>query len=218
MANFGVLGTGVVGPTIGRKLIELGHSVMLGARDGANEKATAWAADAGELAHHGTFRDAAQFGEVIVNATAGNGSLAALEAAGAENLAGKVVVDITNLLDFSNGFPPFVGVPSTDSLAEQIQRAHPDARVVKTLNTVTASVMVDPSRVPGEHNVFVSGDDADAKATVTDLLVSFGWPAGRILDLGGIATARASEFYVLLWVQLYGTLGTSEFNIQVHQA
>jgi predicted dinucleotide-binding enzyme len=218
MANFGVLGTGVVGPTIGRKLIELGHSVMLGARDGANEKATAWAADAGELAHHGTFRNAAQFGEVIVNATAGNGSLAALEAAGTENLAGKVVVDITNLLDFSDGFPPFVGVPSTDSLAEQIQRAHPDARVVKTLNTVTASVMVDPSRAPGEHNVFVSGDDADAKATVTDLLVSFGWPAGRILDLGGIATARASEFYVLLWVQLYGTLGTSEFNIQVHQA
>jgi predicted dinucleotide-binding enzyme len=218
MANFGVLGTGVVGPTIGGKLIELGHSVMLGARDAANEKATAWAADAGELAHHGTFRDAAQFGEVIVNATAGNGSLAALEAAGTENLAGKVLVDIGNLLDFSNGFPPFVGVPSTDSLAEQIQRAHPEARVVKTLNTVTASVMVDPSRVPGEHNVFVSGDDADAKASVTDLLVSFGWPASRILDLGGITTARAAEFYILMWVHLYGTLGTSEFNIQVHQA
>jgi 8-hydroxy-5-deazaflavin:NADPH oxidoreductase len=218
MANFGVLGTGVVGPTIGSKLIELGHGVMLGSRDAANEKATTWAADAGELAHHGTFRDAAQFGDVIVNATVGHGSLAALEAAGAENLAGKVILDTSNALDFSNGFPPSLSVPSTDSLAEQIQRAHPEARVVKTLNTVTASVMVDPSRVPGEHNVFVSGDDTEAKATVTDLLVSFGWPASRILDLGGIATARASEFYVLLWVHLYGTVGTSEFNIEVHRA
>jgi 8-hydroxy-5-deazaflavin:NADPH oxidoreductase len=218
MANFGVLGTGVVGPTIGSKLVELGHSVMLGARDATNDKATAWAADAGELAHHGTFRDAAQFGEVIVNATAGAGSLAALEAAGTENLTGKVLVDISNLLDFSNGFPPFLGVASTDSLAEQIQRAHPDARVVKTLNTVTASVMVDPSRVPGEHNVFVSGEDGDAKATVTDLLVSFGWPASSIVDLGGIATARASEFYILMWVQLYSALGTPDFNIQVHRA
>ncbi len=225
MASFGVLGTGVVGQTLGSKLVLLGHSVVLGARDADNPKAVSWAADVmsraaggGGQARNGTFRDAAQFGEVIVNATLGHGALAALDAAGSDNLAGKVLIDISNPLDFSNGFPPFLFVPSTDSLGEQIQRAHPAAKVVKALGTVNAEVMVDPSRVPGEHNLFVSGDDAAAKASVVELLGSFGWPADRVIDLGGIASARAIESYLLLWVHLYAALGTADFNVQVRRA
>lgn len=218
MTNVGVLGTGIVGQTFGSALVDLGHGVMLGARDAANEKATAWAADAGELASHGTFRDAAAFGTIVINATSGEGTLAALEAAGTEQLAGKVVIDVSNPLDFSTGFPPSLSVPSTDSLAERIQRAHPSARVVKALNTMTCSVMVEPARVPGEHNVFVCGDDADAKATVVELLGSLGWPADRVIDLGGLGGARATEAYVLFWVHVRIALGTNDFNVQVHRS
>jgi 8-hydroxy-5-deazaflavin:NADPH oxidoreductase len=218
MTKFGILGTGAVGQSVGRALVRLGHSVLLGSREADNPKATAWAADAGELASHGTFRDAAQFGEIIVNATSGEGTLPAVEAAGIDALAGKIVIDISNPLDFSAGFPPSLSVPSTDSLAERIQRASPAAKVVKTLNTVTAAVMVDPSRVPGEHGLFICGDDSAAKATVVELLGSLGWSAGRILDLGGIASARAAEAYVLVWVHLYAALGTADFNIEVHRA
>jgi 8-hydroxy-5-deazaflavin:NADPH oxidoreductase len=218
MANFGVLGTGSVGPTIAGKLVQLGHTVLMGARDAKNEKAMAWAAEAGERAHYGTFADAAQFGDVIVNATAGAGSLAALAAAGEDNLGGKVLIDVSNPLDFSRGFPPSLSVPSTDSLGEQIQRAFPHTLVVKALNTVNALVMVDPSRVPGRHNLFISGDDAAAKAAVVELLGSFGWPAADVIDLGGIAGARATENYLIMWVMLYGVLGTGDFNVQVVRA
>jgi 8-hydroxy-5-deazaflavin:NADPH oxidoreductase len=218
VTNVGVLGTGIVGQTLGSALVRLGHGVMLGAREAANEKATAWAADAGELSSHGTFRDAAGFGDIVINATSGVGTLAAVAAAGTDQLAGKVVIDVSNPLDFSNGFPPSLSVPSTDSLAEQIQRAHPSARVVKALNTVNCLVMVEPAKVPGEHNVFVCGDDADAKATVVELLASLGWPAARVIDLGGIASARATEAYILLWVHLRIALGTSDFNVQILRA
>lgn len=218
MTNIGVLGTGIVGQTLGSALVGLGHSVMLGARDATNEKATAWAAGAGERASHGTFRDAAGFGEIVINATSGEGTLQALEAAGTDQLAGKVVIDVSIPLDFSNGFPPSLSVPSTDSLAERIQRAHPSARVVKTLQTMNCAVMVEPASVPGEHHVFVCGDDADAKATVVALLGSLGWPADRIIDLGGIAGARGTEAYILFWVQLRIALGSNDFNIQVHRA
>jgi|SRR5450631_984609 len=218
MTNFGVLGTGIVGQTIGSALLDLDHQVMLGARDAANEKASAWAAEAGERASHGTFRDAAGFGEIVINATSGDGTLPALEAAGTDQLAGKVVIDVSNPLDFSNGFPPSLSVPSTDSLAERIQRAHPSARVVKTLNTMTCAVMVEPARVLGEHQVFVCGDDVDAKVTVGELLGSLGWPADRVIDLGGLTGARATESYVLFWVYVRIALGSNDFNIQVHRA
>jgi predicted dinucleotide-binding enzyme len=138
-----------------------------------------------------------------------------MDLAGDENLAGKVLIDVSNPLDFSHGFPPALSVPSTDSIAERIQRAHPQAKVVKTLNTVTAPLMVDPSRVPGEHNMFVAGDDADAKATVTELLGTFGWSAERVIDLGGIVSARGLEHYVLFWVHVRIAFGTSDFNIDV---
>jgi predicted dinucleotide-binding enzyme len=208
----------VVGQTIATKLIELGNEVTMGAREAANEKAAAWASAQGAHAHAGTFADAAAFGELVVNATSGSVSLAVLEAAGASNLADKPLVDVSNPLDFSQGFPPTLSVANTDSVAEQLQAAHPEARVVKTLNTVNASVMVDPELVPGDHVLFVSGNDADAKAQVTALLGRFGWPADRVIDLGDIATARGPEMYLPLWVRLMTALGTPHFNVAISRA
>jgi len=222
MANYGIFGTGVVGQTIGSKLLELGHHVRLGSRDAANADAAAWvtaaeAADAGGRASQGTFSDAAAFGDVLINATSGDGTPHAVAAAGAANLAGKMLIDVSQPLDFSNGFPPSLSVPSTDSLGARLQRAHPDVKVVKALATVNAAVMVDPARVPGQHNLFIAGDNDEAKAEVRDLLASFGWPAGRVIDLGGIESARAIEAYILVWVYVYSALGTADFNIEVHR-
>lgn len=199
--RIGVLGTGVVGRTIAGKLRELGHDVLVGSRT-AGEDAV-------------TFAEAAGHGELVFNCTNGNASLDALQAAGEENLAGKVLVDVSNALDVSQGMPPIPGVSLSDSLGEQIQRAFPDAKVVKALNTVTAGVMVDPSSVSGEHDLFMSGNDTDAKAQVAELLQSFGWPEERIVDLGDITGARAQELYLALWVRLMGTLGGPTFNVHV---
>ena len=209
--KIGVLGTGMVGEAIASKLVSLGHDVKMGARSATNEKAIAWSKAAGAKASHGTFADAAAFGEIIFNCTNGQGSLAALEAAGKANLAGKILVDIANPLDFSKGMPPSLTVCNTDSLAEQIQRAFPDAKVVKTLNTLNAKLMVNPSLVPGEHDVFVSGNDADAKAKVTEILRDwFGWK--NVIDMGDITTARGTEMLLPLWVRLYGKFGNANFN------
>jgi predicted dinucleotide-binding enzyme len=172
-------------------------------------------AEAGDRASEGTFADAAGFGELVVNATAGAASLDALEAAGGEQLAGKVLVDVSNPLDFSAGMPPTLTVCNDDSLGERIQRAFADVRVVKTLNTVTAAVMVQPDLVPGRHTLFVCGDDADAKAQVGELLQGFGWPADTILDLGDITAARGMEMYLPLWLRLYGATGTAVLNVEV---
>jgi hypothetical protein len=211
----GVLGTGIAGRTLATRLAELGHEVTMGSRSADNEDAAAWAAGAAAGASHGTFADAAEAGEVVVNATAGGASLDALAAAGPENLAGKLLIDVANALDFSAGFPPTLSVFGHDSLGEQIQRAHPDARVVKALNTMNCEVMVDPARVPGEHNVFVCGDDDGAKAQARKLLGSFGWPPDSIVDLGNLTAARGTEAYVLLWLRLYGAFGTGDLNIKV---
>jgi predicted dinucleotide-binding enzyme len=166
----------------------------------------------------GTFADAAAFGELVVNATAGAVSLAALTASGAENLAGKVLLDLSNPLDFSQGFPPTLAVANTDSVGERIQTAFPEARVVKTLNTVGADIMVDPALVPGDHALFVSGNDPAAKAQATELLGRFGWPAERVVDLGDITTARGTEMYLALWVRLMPALGTRQFNVELRRA
>ncbi len=196
-----MLGTGVVGRTIAGKLRELGHDVLVGSRSAGDDAVP--------------FADAAAHGELVFNCTNGLASLDALNAAGAENLSGKVLVDVANPLDFSQGGPPLVGVSIDDSLGERIQRAFPEAKVVKALNTVNANVMVDPSIVPGEHDVFVSGNDDEAKARVVELLKSFGWPAERILDLGDITAARGQELYVALWVRLMGVAGGATFNIHL---
>ena len=210
----GVLGTGVVGQTIGTKLAQLEHEARMGARSADNEKATAWVNSAGVRASHGTFADAASFGELLFNCTAGAGSLAALRAAGAANLEGKVLIDVANPLDFSTGMLPTLSVCNTDSLGEQIQRAFPGAKVVKALNTMNANVMVNPSLVPGDHDVFVSGNDAGAKAQVTRILRDwFGWK--NVIDLGDISTARGTEMLLPIWLRLWAALRTPNFNFHI---
>jgi 8-hydroxy-5-deazaflavin:NADPH oxidoreductase len=209
-----VLGTGVVGRTLGTKLVGLGHEVRMGSRTPDNAQAAEWAASAGQGASQGTFSDAAAFGELVLNCTGGAVALEALTAAGGHNLEGKTLLDVSNPLDFSGGRPPTLTVCNTDSVGEQIQRTFAGTRVVKGLNTMNCEVMVEPSLVPGEHDVLICGDDESAKSDVSELLRSFGWPAGRILDLGDITCARGLEMYVVLWVRLAGAFGT-HLNIHV---
>ena len=229
MGKVAVLGTGMVGRALAGRLAELGHDVVVGTRDVEQTLARGEPDAMGnppykewQESNPGVrlvpFAEAGAHGELVVNATAGGGSLDALAGAGAANLAGKVIIDVANPLDFSQGRPPVLSVVNTDSLAEQIQRAFPDARVVKTLNTMNAYVMVDPSRVPGRHHVFVAGDDEAAKETVKRLLSELGWPEEAIVDLGGIRAARGTEMYLPLWLSLWGALGTGDFNIAVVRA
>lgn len=215
--DIAVLGTGAVGRAIGGKLARVGHRVRMGSRRADNPEAARWAASAGPNASHGTFAAAARFAEeVVFNCTAGTASLDALHLAGADALHGKILVDVANPLDFSRGMPPSLSVCNTDSLGERIQRAFPGTRVVKTLNTMNCQIMVDPGRVPGEHHVFLSGDDPAAKARVAGVLVSaFGWPARSLIDLGDISTARGTEMVLPLWVRLWGALGTADINFHV---
>jgi 8-hydroxy-5-deazaflavin:NADPH oxidoreductase len=219
----------MVGRAVGGRLAELGHDVVIGTRsveetlarsepDGMGNPPYAQWQEAYPQVRLATHAEAAVHGELVVNATAGGGSLQALEAAGAGNLSGKVVVDIANPLDFSQGMPPVLSVSNTDSLGEQIQRAFPDARVVKTLNTMNAYVMVDPARVPGQHHVFLAGEEDAAKATVKGLLRELGWADEAMVDLGGIRAARGTEMYLPLWLSLWGALGTGDFNIAVVRA
>jgi predicted dinucleotide-binding enzyme len=214
--RIGVLGSGGVAQTLGGKLVAIGHEVRLSSRGATSEKMATWIASAGPRASHGGFADAARFGDVLLNCTAGTGSLEALAAAGAENMAGKILIDVANPLDFSRGMPPAMTVVNTDSLGEQIQRAFPDLRVVKALNTVNASVMVDPSLVPGEHDLFICGNDAHARRAVAGWLREwFGW---RIIhDVGDITAARGTEMFLPLWIRLMMTLGTPRFNVHVQR-
>jgi predicted dinucleotide-binding enzyme len=215
--RIGVLGTGIVGRTLASALVGGDHDVRMGSRSAGNEHAVAWVAEAGDRASEGTFADAAGFGEVVVNATAGVASLAALDAAGAEQLAGKVLVDVSNPLDFSGGTPPTLTVCNDDSLGEQIQRAFPDVHVVKTLNTVAAAVMVQPGLVPGRHTIFVCGNEAGARAQAGELLRGFGWTPDAILDLGDITAARGMEMYLPLWLRIFGVAGTPIVNVEVRR-
>ncbi|WP_427134138.1 NADPH-dependent F420 reductase [Pseudarthrobacter sp. S9] len=220
-----VLGTGTVGRTIAGALAGLGHDVVIGTRDPqatlarTEPDAMGTAPFAQWHAAHkqvgvATFADAAAGGELIVNATNGGGSLKALAAAGPGNLSGKVIMDVANPLDFSQGMPPSLNPVNTDSLGEQIQRTFPEARVVKTLNTMTASVMVNPARVAGgEHSVFVSGNDEDAKKAVTEILQGFGHR--DVIDLGDITSARGAEMILPVWLRIWGSLGTGEFNFKI---
>jgi 8-hydroxy-5-deazaflavin:NADPH oxidoreductase len=210
-----VLGTGMVGSAIGSKLVSLGHEVKMGSRTANNEKGVAWAKGAGEKASAGTFAEASAFGELIFNCTLGAATMEALQAAGADNLKGKILLDLSNPLDFSKGMPPTLFAGNTDSLGERIQAAFPETKVVKTLNTVAAPIMVDPGQLGGgDHQMFVSGNDAAAKATVSEFLkTQFGWK--NVLDLGDISTARGTESYLPLWIRLWGNLQTPLFNIKL---
>lgn len=222
--DIAVLGTGSVGRTIAGRLAELGHAVVVGTRDPeatlartepdqmGNPSFASWRGE-----HPGvglaTFAEAAAGADLVVNASSGTATLDVLALAGADNLAGKLLVDIANPLDFSAGFPPTLSVKDTDSLGEQVQRAYPDTKVVKTLNTLTASLMVDPRSLGASSTVFVSGEDAGAKATVVGLLESFGHD--DVIDLGGIETARGTEMLLPIWLRLMGALGTAQFNVKV---
>ncbi len=204
----------MVGTTIGSKLVQLGHEVKMGSRTVNNPKATEWVKANGSKASQGTFSDAAAFGEVVFNCTAGSASLEALKQAGKENLKAKVLVDLSNPLDFSHGMPPTLTVCNNDSVGEQIQRAFPDAKVVKALNMVNCNVMVNPSLVPGDHDIMMSGNDANAKSRVREMLTKwFGWKS--VVDLGDISAARGMEMYLPLWVRLMGLYQNPNFNIKI---
>ena len=197
--KIGILGTGVVGKTLAARLRELGHEVKLGGRSAAEG--------------HVRFADAAAFGELLFNCTNGGASLEALQAAGAKNLEGKALLDVSNPLDFSKGMPPRLLYCNDDSLGERIQKAFPAAKVVKTLNTLTAELMVHPEKVRGDHEVFVGGNDAGAKQQAVSLLKSLGWK--NVIDLGDITSARATEMWLPLWLRLYGKLGDANFNLHI---
>lgn len=211
--NIGILGSGMVAQAIGGKLAELGHAVKLGTR--SPEKLAAWLAQTGPRATAGSFAEAAAFAErFIVNAGNGAAALEILRAAGEANLNGKILLDVANPLDFSRGMPPSLTVCNTDSLGEQIQRAFPKVHVVKTLNTLTAPLMVNPGLLPEDTAVFVGGNEAGAKAEVTALLrEGFGWRT--VIDLGDITSARGTEMVLPLWVRLYGGFGSAMFNFKI---
>lgn len=211
--RIGVLGSGVVGQTIGSRLVQLGHEVMMGSRDAANPKAIEWSKKEGPRASFGTFANAASFAEIIFNCTLGSASMDALRQAGEENLRGKILIDTANPLDYSTETWTLT-VCNTDSLGEQIQRAFPAVRVVKSLNTMNCSVMVDPSKLSERTDVFVSGNDTEAKAVVISILRDwFGWKS--VIDLGGIETSRGVEMFVLLWQSLRDWSSSHRFNIRV---
>ena len=209
MKKIGVLGTGGVGRTIGSKLISLGYEVRIGSRTADNEKAKAWVDANGGKASQGTFDDAAKFGDVVFLCTKGEITMDVIKMINPESLKGKAVADITNPLDFSKGMPPSLLISNTDSLAEHIQGALPDAHIVKTLNIVNCEVMVNPSISGGEPTMFVSGNDAVAKGSITEILTAFGWT--DIIDLGDITTARGTEMMLPIWVRTW--VATGDVNI-----
>jgi predicted dinucleotide-binding enzyme len=216
--NIGVLGTGMVGEAIATALTEKEHNVKMGSRSANNEKAAEWVKKSNN-ATQGDFNDAASFGEMVFLCLNGAHALDAVNSVDANNVARKIVIDITNPLDFSKGMPPRLldGLSNSNSLGEEIQKAWPGARVVKVFNTVNANVMVNPKLVNnGDHSLFICGDDADAKNKVKHFLVdTFGWKPENLLDLGGISSARVTEAYVPFWVSMMQALGTPMFSIKV---
>ncbi|MCL5030297.1 MAG: NAD(P)-binding domain-containing protein [Bacteroidetes bacterium] len=212
--KIGILGTGIVGQTIGSKLIHLGNDVMLGSRMPNNEKAIEWTKQNGSKASHGTFAQAAAFGNILFNCTSGAVSLDALNLAGKENLNGKILIDVANPLDFSKGMPPSLTVCNTDSLGEQIQKSFPEVKVVKALNTMNCKLMVDPSALDEDHDVFMCGNNSEAKSEVAAMLKEwFGWKT--VIDLGDITAARGTEMILPLWLRLMGVLQTPNFNFKI---
>lgn len=224
--KIGILGTGVVGQNIAERLTQLDHQVMIGTRNKENTLAktgkdnfgrppfSEWIRNNTKI-KFGTFSEAAAFGEFIVNATNGEGTMHALESAGRKNLANKVMLDISNPLDFSKGMPPTLFISNNDSLGEQIQRTYPEIKVVKGLNTMNAYIMTNPSLLPEDHNVFLNGNNAEAKNDVKKLLTSFGWKEKNIIDMGDISTARGTEQILPIWVRLWSTLQTPMFNFKI---
>ena len=226
-----IIGTGIVGKTIASKLVELNHDVMMGTRNVSDKLASTQTDNYGNppfgewiktnsKVKLGSFAEAAAFGELVVNATNGSNSLTALILAGTKNLAGKVLIDISNPLDFSNGMPPSLlpGLNNTNSLAEEIQRTFPDTMVIKTLNTMWCGLMVNPNLVGnGDHINFISGNNSEAKNKVIKLLNQFGWLDKNILDIGDITGARATESLLPIWLKVMGVTKNGAFNFRLVQ-
>jgi 8-hydroxy-5-deazaflavin:NADPH oxidoreductase len=223
--QIGVLGTGVVGRTLAAAFAEAGHDVMIGTRDVdallartepdamGGPPFSAWHAEHPGVAL-GTLATTGEHGAAWVNATLGSASLDALTAAGGKAAEGRVVMDTSNALDLSKGFPPSLFVCNTDSLGEQLQRALPQIRLVKVWNTMTAGLMADPGALAnGDHSIPICGDDTDAKALVTTLLIGFGWR--DVVDLGDLTNARGMEAYLLMWLSMYGAAGTPMVNTKI---
>jgi predicted dinucleotide-binding enzyme len=229
MKRIAIMGTGSVGQAFASKFITLGYEVMLGTRN-VSEKLSSTAKDAygnpplgewhsiNKAVKLGTFEEAAIFGEIILNATMGVKSIAALSLAGAKNLNGKILIDVSNPLDFSKGLPPGLlpELSNTYSLGEEIQKTFPEVKVVKTLNTMWNGLMVNPGMLNGgDHSVFICGNSPEAKEKVKEILKSFGWPDGNILDLGDISSARGTEMYLPLWLRIFGATGNGAFNLKI---
>lgn len=224
-----IIGTGIVGKTIASKLVELNHDVMMGTRNVSDKLASTATDNYGNppfgewiktniKVKLGSFAEAAAFGELVVNATNGSNSLTALILAGTKNLAGKVLIDIANPLDFSNGMPPSLlpGLNNTNSLAEEIQKTFPDTMVIKTLNTMWCGLMVNPNLVGnGDHINFISGNNSEAKNKVIKLLNQFGWLDKNILDIGDITGARATESLLPIWLKVMGVTKNGAFNFRL---
>ena len=224
-----IMGTGSVGQTFASRLVSLGHDVMIGTRDVASKLASTekgmygnpsfseWHA-ANNSVQLGTFAEAAAFGDIILNVTQGGNSINALKMAGENNLQGKIIVDIANPLDFSKGIPPVLlpELSNTNSLGEEIQKQFPGAKVVKTLNTMWAGLMVNPNMIGGgDHTAFICGNDADAKAKVKSLLNEFGWRNENILDLGDITASRGTEAILPVWLRIWAATQNGAFNLKV---
>ncbi|MHB1604855.1 MAG: NADPH-dependent F420 reductase [Leptospirales bacterium] len=214
--KFGMLGTGMVGETIGSKLLELGHEVKMGSRKAHNEKALNWIKKEGGKASEGSFHDAAIFGEIVFNCTAGIHSLEALRAIGKDTLSGKILIDVSNPLDMERrGYLTYC---NNESLGEKIQDFLPDTKVVKTFNTMWCGLMVNPRKIKEPHTNYISGNDRDAKLKVIGLLKTFGWRNEEILDLGDITGARAVEMFLPLWLRIYTSKGNVAFNLAIVEA
>lgn len=211
--KFAVLGTGMVGKALAGKLASLGHDVMIGTRGEGNADIQQWIAASKPPVKLGTFAQAAAFGEMLIACTSGTTSIDALRTCAPASLEGKILIDVSNPLDFSKGMPPTLTICNTDSLGETLQREFAGLRVVKTLNTCNCAIMIDPGMLPGGHDLFIAGNDAAAKAHVMDLLRTFGWRSFE--DLGDIRAARGTEALLLLWLQLFGKYGTPEFNFRI---
>jgi 8-hydroxy-5-deazaflavin:NADPH oxidoreductase len=224
-----IIGTGVVGKTIASKLIELNYEVMMGTRNVADKLASTAQDNYGNPPFNewiktnskvrlGSFAEAASFGDMVINATNGSNSVTALILAGAKNLSGKVLIDIANPLDFSNGMPPSLlsGLNNTNSLAEEIQKTFPDVLVVKTLNTMWCGLMINPKLVGnGDHINYISGNNTEAKNKVKRILNQFGWSDDNILDLGDITAARATEALLPIWLRVMGVTKNGAFNFKL---
>lgn len=215
MEKIAVFGTGVVGNTIGSKLIQLGYEVKMGSRTADNDKAKEWVNFNGAKASQGTFANAAKFGKLIFNCTKGENALEVMQMAGAENLVGKVLIDISNPLDFSKGMPPTLipALTNTNSLGEEVQKLLPQTHVVKTLNIVNCEVMIDAEKCGGDATMFVAGNNSEAKREVEKILQQFGWK--DIIDLGDIKHSRSTEMMLPVWLSVYMATHNGYFGFKV---